>query len=757
MDPIYLDHNATTPVAPEVLEAMLPYFNGVYGNASSVHSLGREAKVALENARERIAELIGCSPAEFYFTSGGTESDNLAVTGAARQQRGRCDHLVIGSTEHHAILETAQRLTNWEGFRLDLLPVDAEGFAHPGELAPLLTEKTAIVSVMHANNETGAIQDIPKLAAVAHEAGILFHTDAVQTIGKIPVNCDRLGVDMLSLTAHKVYGPKGIGGLFIRQGVKITPLFFGGSHEKKRRPGTENVAGAVGLAKTLELAHRRMTEDHARLTELADFFISGVQSNIPDACQNGPRSNRVPQTVNLSFEGIEGESIVLSLDMEGICCSSGSACSSGATGPSHVLEAMHLPPLRAQGAVRFSMGHSTTREQMQYVLDKLGPFVLACATCRRYTYAAENRGERVTSHQRVLVAMSGGVDSSVAALLLKEQGYDVIGAHMKLWDYAEVGADIFKDGRCCSLDSVTDCRFVCDKIAAPFYVLNLSEEFRRDVIEDFVSEYKAGRTPNPCVRCNTNIKWSGFLTKARELGCDYIATGHYSFVEQQPKGYYCIRKGVDATRDQSYVLWGLGQDALSRTLMPLGGLLKSEVRQIARANGLRTADKAESREICFVADNDYRRFLAEYEANHGRRFEPGEIVHEDGRVLGTHTGTAFYTIGQRRGLGIGHPTPLYVQRIDVPSRRVIVGENDSLLRSFLRAARVNWMGPPPQQPCEVTVKIRYQHTPANATVTPDGRSAANVAFAGPQRAVTPGQSVVFYDGDILLGGGIIVA
>lgn len=357
---------------------------------------------------------------------------------------------------------------------------------------------------------------------------------------------------------------------------------------------------------------------------------------------------------------------------------------------------------------------------------------------------------------RVLVAMSGGVDSSVAAYLLKEEGYTVIGAHMKLWDYVEVGADIYKDGRCCTIDSITDCRFVCDAIGAPFYVLNLSAEFRESVIENFVSEYRSGRTPNPCVKCNSEIKWEAFLRKADELGCEFIATGHYAFIEKGDTGCYRIRKGVDQTRDQSYVLWGLSQEALKRTLMPLGGLLKSQVREIAAQRGLRTATKPESREICFVADNDYRRFLSEYEAHRGRQFQPGEIVHENGMVLGRHDGTAFYTIGQRKGLGLTSPRPLYVQKIEPITNRVVVGEGDALYSSELVAEQVNWSGQSQTSvPFEADVKIRYLHQPARAQVIPLTAQSAKIIFVEKQRAITPGQSVVFYDNDIVLGGGLI--
>ncbi|MEA2030507.1 MAG: tRNA 2-thiouridine(34) synthase MnmA [candidate division Zixibacteria bacterium] len=361
------------------------------------------------------------------------------------------------------------------------------------------------------------------------------------------------------------------------------------------------------------------------------------------------------------------------------------------------------------------------------------------------------------SAKKVLVAMSGGIDSSVTALLLQKQGYDVIGVHLKLWDFAGKDSDLCNDGLCCSLDSIIDCRIICDKIDVPFYVLNMTEQFRESIIEYFVSEYKSGRTPNPCIKCNRDIKWAAILNKARELECDFIATGHYAFNEKNEDGRCQIRRGIDKTRDQSYVLWDISQQALAKTLMPLGGLTKTDVRRIAAENELKNANSSESRDICFIPDNNYHRFLKEWCEKKNESFTTGDIVHENGTVLGQHEGTAFYTIGQRRGLGIAHPTPLYVLRIEPDTNRVIVGDDDMLYRDELEAENVNWVAIDGSElPLKAQVKIRYRHSPADAEIVGLTNNRIRILFDEKQRAITPGQSVVFYDNDVLLGGGIIV-
>ncbi|OGC90269.1 MAG: cysteine desulfurase NifS [candidate division Zixibacteria bacterium RBG_16_53_22] len=365
---IYLDHNATTPVHPEVLEAMLPYFSRKFGNASSMHSSGREAKAALEDARAGCARILGCRDSEIVFTSGGTESDNYAVKGAAFANRNRGKHVITSPIEHHAVSVSCEFLEK-EGFGVTYLPVDSQGIVDPDQLRKSLRPDTTLVTIMHANNETGVIQDVKELVRIAHEAGALFHTDAVQTTGKIAYSISELGCDLLSISAHKLYGPKGVGLLFIKSGTKIQAWNQGGGHERGRRAGTENVAGIAGLTRALEIAARDMAKETAKLNSLTTRFYERLRECVPDIHINGSLEKRVPNTLNISFKGVEGEAMILSLDMKGISVSSGSACTSGTTQASHVLIAMGLPGELAHGSVRFSFGRSNSEEDIDYVVD----------------------------------------------------------------------------------------------------------------------------------------------------------------------------------------------------------------------------------------------------------------------------------------------------------------------------------------------------------------------------------------------------
>jgi cysteine desulfurase len=368
---IYLDHNATTPPAPAVTELTARVAREVWGNASSVHHFGQQAKAILDEARAQVATLIGGDPAEVVFTGGGTESDNAALRGAAEalEPAGR-RHLVTTAIEHEAVLNTLKALGR-RGWRVTVVPVDASGIVSADAVGAALTDETALVSVMHANNEIGTVQPLAAIAALAHARGALVHTDAVQTAGKIPVDVQALGVDLLSISGHKFYGPKGVGALWVRRGVRLVPFMTGGRQERGRRAGTENVAGIAGLGLAAALARQHMAAEGPRIEALRDRLETGVLASIGGAARNGAAVPRVPNTTNISIDGIESESLLIGLDLEGIAVSSGSACSSGTLEPSHVLKAMGLPHARTLGSIRFSLGASNTEADIDHVIAVL--------------------------------------------------------------------------------------------------------------------------------------------------------------------------------------------------------------------------------------------------------------------------------------------------------------------------------------------------------------------------------------------------
>ncbi|MEW5700624.1 MAG: tRNA 2-thiouridine(34) synthase MnmA [Candidatus Zixiibacteriota bacterium] len=361
--------------------------------------------------------------------------------------------------------------------------------------------------------------------------------------------------------------------------------------------------------------------------------------------------------------------------------------------------------------------------------------------------------------RRVAAAMSGGVDSSVAAVLLAAAGCDVVGITMKLWDYEAVGGDRARDGRCCTVESFADCRAIAAKFDFPHYTVDLSRRFAETVMADFVSEYRRGRTPNPCAVCNTQIKWPALWEKAVAYGCDAIATGHYARLEQCAGGDIALHRGIDATRDQSYFLWGVPREFLTRTIFPLGRLTKIQVREIARRHGLVNAERPESRDICFVTDNDLDRFLAECADRDGVASTPGPVLNAQGIAIGRHDGFERLTIGQRKGLGIATGRPQYITAIDAETGAVTIGDDADLFCHRCLVTRVNWLMEPPKETFRARVQIRYRHQAAPALVIPDGPESFEIVFDAPQRAITPGQSAVVYDpdSDRLLGGGVIAS
>ena len=374
---VYLDHNASTPVHPEVLQAMLPYFSERFGNPSSVHGFGRESREGMEAAREQIAAFLKVSKDEIIFTSGGTESDNLGIKGVAAARRS--GHIITSQIEHHAVLRTVQTLEQ-EGFTATYLSVDGYGMVNPDEVRAALRPDTIVVSLMGANSEVGTLQPIREIGRITREAGVPLHVDGVQTFGKVPIDVDAFGIDLLSFSGHKIYGPKGVAGLYIRKGTKMASIQHGGEHERRRRAGTENVAGIVGLGKAVEIRAREMAEEAVRLTALRDRLWDGVRERVEEVRLNGHPTERLPGTCNLCFRNVESESIVLGLDLKGIGVSAGSACTSGNVEPSYVLVAMGIPLDWAMGSVRSSLGHATSAEDIDYVIESIVPLVAKLRT-----------------------------------------------------------------------------------------------------------------------------------------------------------------------------------------------------------------------------------------------------------------------------------------------------------------------------------------------------------------------------------------
>lgn len=370
MKKIYLDNAATTSLKSEVLEEMMPILKENYGNPSSIYSIGRNARKEVEKSRQTVAEILGANPSEIFFTSGGTESDNWAIRGVAfAQLRKGKNHIITSKIEHHAVLHTVKELEK-EGFEATYLDVDKNGFVNPEDVKAAITEKTALVTVMYANNEIGTIQKINEIGQVCHEKGVIFHTDAVQAVGHLEINVKEQNIDLLSLSGHKFHGPKGVGALYVKRGVRILNLMQGGAQESNKRPGTENVAGIVGLAKALEISMQNRQEKNKDLEKKRDFLITELLK-IKRSRLNGDRTQRLPGNVNISFEGIEGESLLLLLDAAGICASSGSACTSGSLDPSHVLLAIGLVHEVAHGSLRLSLDESTTMEELEYTVSEV--------------------------------------------------------------------------------------------------------------------------------------------------------------------------------------------------------------------------------------------------------------------------------------------------------------------------------------------------------------------------------------------------
>jgi tRNA (5-methylaminomethyl-2-thiouridylate)-methyltransferase len=745
---VYLDHNATTPLAGEVIDAMTAALRDLSGNPSSAHAPGRAARAALEQARAEVAALVGATPEEIVFTSGGTEGNDLAIRGlcgGARAARGPGGlHGVSSAIEHPSVLGSLAAAA----IDLTWLPVGPDGAIAPESLHAALRPQTALVSLALANHELGNVYDLAAAAAIARGGGALFHADAVAAAGKIAIDVAALGVDALTLSAHKLHGPKGVGAVYLRRGAPFTPITGGGHQERERRAGTENVAGIVGFGVAARLARAALADGAARVAELRDRLEAALLA-ISGARRHGDRARCLPGTLNVGFPGAPGQLVAAALDLEGVSVSTGAACTSGSLAPSAVLLAAGLSPEEASCALRFGLGRDTTAAE----IDRVAALVIEIvARVRRRGGAGASRP--VTGgRERIVIAMSGGVDSSTAAAVLVEAGYDVVGATLRLYDATGTAASI--GGRCCGPRDIEDARATAARLGIPHHVIDESAAFKAAVIDDFVAEHRAGRTPNPCVRCNERLKFGPLLAFADAVGASALATGHYARLSPNGDGV-ALGRARDPDKDQSYFLFGVRPEILARVRFPLGELTKAEVRALARRFELPNADKPDSQQICFIPDGDHVGFVAA----RGGAGRPGSIVDDaTGAAVGQHAGTHAFTVGQRRGVPAGTDGRRFVLRVDAGSGEVRVGERARLGRDALRVGDVRWLGAPALgAPVRCAVQIRHHAKAAAAWIEPAGDGATLVRFDEPAFGVAPGQAAVFYDRDErVLGGGWIEA
>jgi tRNA (5-methylaminomethyl-2-thiouridylate)-methyltransferase len=751
---IYLDHNATTPPAPEVLDAMAAALRELPGNPSSPHGPGRAARAAIERARAEVAALVGATAEELVFTSGGTEGNELAIRGLLRARRaarggtGR-PHVVASPLEHPSVLGALAAAD----VELTLLPVASAGTIDPQALRAALRPDTALVTLALANHELGNVYDLATLAEIAHRAGALFHADAVQAAGKIPVDVGLLGVDALTISAHKLHGPKGVGAIFLRRGAPFDPAGRGGHQERERRAGTENVAGIVGFGVAARLAATELSSEGARIAALRDRLEARLLA-IPDSRRHGDPAGGLPGTLNIGFAGAPGQLVAAALDLEGVAVSTGAACTSGSLDPSPVLLALGLSLQEASSALRFGLGRGTTLEEIDCAAALVGEIVARVRRRGHGDHPVATAGAR----ERIVIAMSGGVDSSTAAALLVDAGHDVVGVTLRLYDATGTAASI--GGRCCGPRDIEDARATAAHLGIPHHVIDESAAFSAAVIDDFVAEYRAGRTPNPCVRCNERIKFGPLLSFVDAVGASALATGHYARLIAEGKNEndgegVALHRARDADKDQSYFLFGVRAEILARVRFPLGDKTKDEVRALARRFGLPNADKADSQEICFIPDGDHVAFLNA----RGGGGPPGAIVDDQsGAALGGHAGTHGFTVGQRRGLPASTERR-FVLRIDGATGEVRVGPRDRLGRDRLRVSDVRWLDPRAGDAARrCAVQIRHRAVPAPAWIEPSGDGATLVRLDQPAFGVAPGQAAVFYDSDDrVLGGGWIDA
>ncbi len=688
------------------------------------------------------------------FTSGGTEADNLALKGihwSRARALGPTPRLISSAIEHHAVLDPLHWMQAVGEAEVCLLGVDGSGRIDLDELRELTADRpVSLISVMWANNEVGTLQPIEDVVAIAAEHGIPVHTDAVQALGSVPLDFAASGVDAMTVTGHKVGGPYGVGALVVRRELGVTPLVHGGGQERDIRSGTLDAPAIAGFAAAVELAVKQQAEHAALMTDLRDDLVRRVIEVVPGAHLHGdavgpPARQRAPR-----LPGLRGRL----------------AADAPRRPRDRVLDRLGVLGRRRPAVPRAARDGLRPRGGAPLAALLAGPHLHPGRRRRRRRRDRSRRrtgpgSTPVTRRLKVLAAMSGGVDSAVAAARAAEAGHDVTGIHLAL----SRNPQSYRSGArgCCTIEDSNDARRAADVIGIPFYVWDLSERFHEDVVEDFMDEYAAGRTPNPCLRCNEKIKFAAVLERGLALGFDAVATGHYAQLRTGEDGLIEMHRAVDHGKDQSYVLGVLDQHQLAHSLFPLGDSTKPAVRAEAARRGLLVADKPDSHDICFVADGDNAGWLREKLGDRAPN-DGGDIVDDTtGEVLGQHEGTYGFTIGQRKGLRIGRPAPdgkpRFVLDIEPVSGTVTVGPHERLAVHRLTGIKPRWCGTVPHRldGPGVTVQLRAHGSelPARVEVEPAGEVA--IELLEPAYGIAPGQAAVVYAGTRVVGSATIAA
>ncbi|MBQ2638773.1 tRNA 2-thiouridine(34) synthase MnmA [Candidatus Saccharibacteria bacterium] len=747
-DFIFLDYASATPVDDRVFEKMKPFFSENFFNPSSPYLSGKRVREIYEKNKDELAHTIGAKGNDLVITAGATEANNLAFSALKNYQNVNC---LILETEHASVREAAK------AFCTDVreIKVKKTGLIDLLDLKNKLDEKTVLVSVALANNELGTIQPLSEISEIlkqekqsrlknGNETPLYLHSDASQGMNLIDLYISRLGVDLLTINSAKLYGPKGIGALYVGRGIKLSPVVYGGGQELGLRSGTENVPSLIGFSTAAKLAKEHVNGNRKKYEKLSSLFRETLISEAKkldiksELTFLGHKRHQLANFIPVCFNGIDAERLIYKLEQEKIYLSTGAACAASKGKKSHVLKAIGLSDSEIAGSLRISLGSLNNEEQIRTAAIKIIEAVKELET--------ENN-KTAQKKPVVYVGMSGGVDSSVSALLLKEQGYNVVGVYMKNWSRDLPGM------KCPWAEDLADAKRVATKLGIEFKVFDFEKEYKQKVVDYMLEEFKKGNTPNPDIMCNQEIKFKLFYDIAREQGADFIATGHYANIANNK-----LAKAKDENKDQTYFLYRISEDAINHTLFPIGNMLKPDVKKLAEEHGLDNAYKKESMGICFVGDVGIKDFLKEYLKSEGDKkkyLKPGKIIErETKKVLGFHDGAIFYTIGQRHGLDVGGGLPFYVVGKDIEKNEVYVSKNlnnDNLWTKELKLKDVILRSSKPVS--KVEVRLRHRAKLEEATFN---QKTNTLIFKNEVKRPANGQSAVIYDGNICLGGGVIV-